>query len=133
MANLLISGVFSKTQDGKDGVVRQFKSAVSDAVKRHDGKMSQFGIDNGVITISIDDEAVANKLKDELKDLEGATVTVVGSALEALVGRLNSQKSARAEKTSGRWDAHSPAQGFQNSNKIRKWIGGPLSYRVGEQ
>ena len=96
MANLLISGVFSKTQDGKDGVVRQFKSAVSDAVKRHDGKVSQFSIDNGIITISIDDEAVANKLKDELKDLEGATVTVVGSALEALVGRLNSQKSARA-------------------------------------
>ena len=73
-----------------------FESAVSDAVKRHDGKVSEFGIDNGIVTISIDDEAVANKLKDELKDLEGATVTVVGSALEALVGRYNSQKSARA-------------------------------------
>jgi len=94
MANLLVSGVFSKTQDGKDSVVRQFRNAVNDAVKRHGGKVSEFGIDNGIITISIDDEAVANKLKDELKGLEGATVTVVGSALEAFIGRYNGQKSA---------------------------------------
>ncbi|MCX6137535.1 MAG: hypothetical protein NTV54_08590 [Ignavibacteriales bacterium] len=93
MANLLVAGVFSKTQDGKDSDVRQFRSAVTDAVKRHDGKVSAFAIDNGIITISIDDETVANKLKDELKILEGATVTMVGSALEAFIGRFNSQKT----------------------------------------
>ena len=93
MANLLISGVFSKTQDGKDSVVRQFRSAVTDAVKRNDGKVSAFAIDNGIITISIDDETIANKIKDELQVIDGATVTVVGSALEAFIGRFNSQKS----------------------------------------
>ena len=94
MANLLISGVFSKTQDGKDSLVRQFRSAVNDSVKRHDGKVEVFGIDNGIVTISIDDEAVANALKDELRVLDGATITLVGSALEAFIGRYNSQKSA---------------------------------------
>ena len=93
MANLLISGVFSKTQDGKDSVVRQFRSAVTDAVKRNDGKVSAFAIDNGIITISIDDETIANKIKDELQVLDGANVTVVGSALDAFIGRFNSQKS----------------------------------------
>ena len=93
MANLLISGVFSKTQDGKDSVVRQFRSAVTDAVKRNDGKVSAFAIDNGIITISIDDETIANKIKDELQVLDGATVTVVGSALDAFIGRFNSQKT----------------------------------------
>lgn len=93
MANLLISGVFSKTQDGKDSVVRQFRSAVTDAVKRHDGKVSAFAIDTGIVTISIDDETVANKIKDELQVIDGATVTVVGSALDAFIGRFNSQKS----------------------------------------
>ena len=94
MSSLLISGVFSKTQDGKDSVVRQFRSAVNDSVKSHGGKVQQFGIDNGIVTIVIDDDAVANKLRDELKGLEGAAVTVVGSTLEAFIGRYNGQKSA---------------------------------------
>jgi hypothetical protein len=86
--------VFTKNQDGKDSDVRQLRSAATQAVKKYGSKISSFKIDDGIVTIVIDDEEVASKLTEDLKRLEGANVTVVGSALEAFIGRLNSQRAA---------------------------------------
>ena len=94
MANLLIAGLFTKNQDGKDSDVRQFRSAVTDTVKKLGSKVSSFSIDDGIVTMNIEDETIVNKLKDDLKPLDGVTVTVVGSALEAFIGRHNSHRTA---------------------------------------
>jgi hypothetical protein len=94
MANLLIANLFSKNQDGKDSDVRQFRSAITDTVKVQGSKVSSFSIDNGIITMTVDDETIAKKLQEDLQHLDGVNVTVVGSALEAFIGRHNSQKTA---------------------------------------
>ena len=93
MANILIANLFTKNQDGKDSDVRQFRSAVTDTVKKQGSKVSSFSIDDGIVTMIIEDETVVSKLKEDLKPLEGVTVTVVGSALEAFIGRHNSQRT----------------------------------------
>ena len=59
MANLLIAGLFTKNQDGKDSDVRQFRSAVTDTVKKQGSKVSSFSIDDGIVTMIVEDEAVA--------------------------------------------------------------------------
>ncbi len=94
MANILIAGLFTKNQDGKDSDVRKFRSAVTDTVKKQGSKVLSFSVEDGIVTMSVEDESVASKLKDDLKPLDGVTVTVVGSALEAFIGRYNSQRSA---------------------------------------
>ena len=94
MANVIVAGLFTKNQDGKDSDVRKFRSAVTDTVKKQGGKVSSFSIDDGIVTMIVEDETVANKLKEDLKSLEGVTITVVGSALEAFIGRYNSQRTA---------------------------------------
>jgi len=93
IANLLIANLFNKNQDGKDSDVRQFRSAITDTVKKQGSKVSSFNIDNGIITMTVDDETVAKKLQEDLKTLADVSVTVVGSALEAFIGRHNSQKT----------------------------------------
>ena len=94
MANILIANLFTKNQDGKDSDVRQFRSAVTDTVKKQGSKVSSFSIDDGIVTMIIEDETVVSKLKEDLKPLEGVTVTVVGSALEAFIGRHNGKRTA---------------------------------------
>ena len=92
MAEVVIKELFPKSFTGKDGEVRQFKGAVTDEVKNHGGRLEHFAVESGIVSMSINEDAIARTLKDGLEQIPGVRVDVYLTSLEQFVQAFNNKR-----------------------------------------
>jgi hypothetical protein len=79
-----------------DGDVKKLRSGTRQLVKKNKGKLTQFDVDNGILTIEIDNEAAFEAVCEQLRRFTGVSLATVTSAFDELFLQYEKQP-AKAE------------------------------------
>lgn len=76
MKTLMIRGILDASINGlQNAKAKRFRSALEQQAEAYGGKMEDFYVDSGIVTITIDNDEAAGKLEAEFKG-KGKDITV---------------------------------------------------------
>ena len=94
MKTVTISKAFKKNATGRDSLVRIFRKGIEEMLESLSSKLDNFSIENGVVTLSIEEDAASEKVIASIKQMRGTEVTVSNSTFERFLEQYNREQES---------------------------------------